>query len=359
LLVKNHTRWHLNRQSPFRLEFPIGEAGIALKSSRVIPTVKIRINECTVIGMDETDIRLCQMLFANSRMSVRDLADRLEISIQATHRRMQNLKSAGVIHRYISFLSVEYLRTGRVYASGRTDIKDYQELRRLLRENDMVYVVLVAGEDFLNISFIPRGMNDLDAIATFLKSKIRISNPLISIESQVCFGDLILNRSYTGPPELSAVDYRILHALQENSRKGIDEIAEDLSLSARTVTRHLDRMIEDGAIEFGLDWDPAYSSGITSLIMVKAKPGVNLGKIRSKLNESFGGKIIFTTSFVNLLDILGCYSWTPTSKGRKQLVDEIGQIEGVEQTQSVLLQDGWVQETWRDRMLRDKAEAGK
>jgi DNA-binding Lrp family transcriptional regulator len=309
--------------------------------------------------MDETDIRLCQMLFANSRMSVRDLADRLEISVQATHRRMQNLKTTGVIRRYISFLSVEYLRTSRVYSSGRTQIEDYQELRRLLKDNDMVYVVLVASEDFVYISFIPREMNDLDAIVTFLKSKIRIPNPLISIESQVCFGDIILNRSYTGPPELTAVDYRIVHALQENSRKGIDEIAGELDLSARTVTRHLDRMIDDGAIEFGLDWDPAYSSGITSLIMVKAEPGTNLGKIRNKLNESLGGNIIFTTSFVNPLDILGCYSWTPTLKRRKELVDEISRIDGVEHTQSMLLQDGWVQETWRAQMLRDKAEARK
>lgn len=292
-------------------------------------------------------------------MSVRDLADRLEISVQATHRRMQNLKTTGVIRRYISFLSVEYLRTSRVYSSGRTQIEDYQELRRLLKDNDMVYVVLVASEDFVYISFIPREMNDLDAIVTFLKSKIRIPNPLISIESKVCFGDIILNRSYTGPPELTAVDYRIVHALQENSRKGIDEIAGELDLSARTVTRHLDRMIDDGAIEFGLDWDPAYSSGITSLIMVKAEPGTNLGKIRNKLNESLGGNIIFTTSFVNPLDILGCYSWTPTLKRRKELVDEISRIDGVEHTQSMLLQDGWVQETWRAQMLRDKAEARK
>ncbi len=304
--------------------------------------------------MDETDVRLCQMLFANSRMSVRDLAYRLEISIQATHRRMQNLKTDGVIHRYISSLSVEYLRTGRVYASGRTEVKNYTELKRLLRENDMVYVVLVAGEDLLNISFIPRELNDLDAIATYLRKKILIKNPILSIESQVRFGDITLNRRYTGPPELTAVDYRVLRSLQEDSRKAIDEIAEELNLSARTVTRHLDRMIEDGAIEFGLDWDPSCSTGITSLIMVKAKPEADTGRIRNKLNEEFGGNIIFTTSFVNLPDILGCYSWTPTAKRRKNLVDGIYQIEGVEHTQSTLLQDGWVQETWRDQLVCEK-----
>jgi DNA-binding Lrp family transcriptional regulator len=305
--------------------------------------------------MDETDIRLCQMLFANSRTPVRELADNLNISIQATHRRMQHLKQDGVIRRYISLLSVEYLRTGRVYASGTTAIGDYMELKRLLIENDMVYVVLVAGESLLNISFIPRGMNDLDTIAKYLKDTIRIQSPVISIESQVRFGGTTLNRKYTGPAELSPVDYRVVHALQGDSRKAIEDIANELNLSARTVKRHLNRMIDDGAIEFGLDWNPGYSTGITSLMMVKAKPGADLGKIRNRLNERFGGSLIFITSFVNSLDILGCYSWTPTLMRQKKIMDEIGQMEDVDHTLSTLLQDGWVQETWRDRLLRERA----
>lgn len=305
--------------------------------------------------MDETDIRLCQMLFANSRAPVRELADRLNISVQATHRRMQQLRQDGIINRYISSLSVEYLRTGRVYASGRTEVGDYREVKRLLKENDMVYVVLAAGEDFLNISFIPREMNDLDAIAKYLKDAVRIQSPLISIESQVCFGNTILNRKYTGPPELSTVDYRIVHALQADSRKAVEDVAKELNLSARTVKRHLDRMIDDGAIEFGLDWNPGYSTGITSLIMVKAEPGADLVRLRSRLNESLDGSLIFITSFVNSLDVLGCYSWTPTVMRQREIEDEIGHMEGVDHTMSALLRDGWVQETWRDRLPREKA----
>jgi len=272
---------------------------------------------------------------------------------------MQHLKEDGVIHRYISFLSVEYLRTARVYASGRTEIDDYGEIKRLLNENDMVYVVLVAGENLLNISFIPREMDDLDAIANYLKNTIRMPTPLISIESQVRFGNTVLNRKYTGPPELSPVDYRIAHALQGNSRKAVEDIADELNLSSRTVTRHLDRMIDDGAIEFGLDWNPSYSTGVTSLIMVKARPGTDLGRMKNLLNERFGGSLIFITSFVNPLDVLGCYCWTPTVMKQKEKVNEIGRMEGVDRTQSALLQDGWVQETWRDRTLREKVGAKK
>ncbi len=305
--------------------------------------------------MDAMDIRLCQLLFSNSRATVRELSDKLDISVQATHRRMQNLKDEGIIRRYMTFLSVEYLHTCRVYVSGRSTLSDQDEVKRVLRSNDMVYVVLIAGEDFLNISFIPREIKDLDDIAMFVKDKVRISDPFISIESQVRFGGTVLNRRYTGPSELSSVDYRIAHAIQDDSRKMLEDIAEDLELSPRTVKRHLDRMIKEGALEFGLDWNPAYSTGITSIVMVRIKKGAEISKVRDAIGSAFGYSVIFITSFVNMLDVLGLYCWTPTVMAQKDLVDDIGRTEGVDMVMSKMLQDGWVQDTWRDRMLVDRA----
>jgi len=121
------------------------------------------------------------------------------------------------------------------------------------------------------------------------------------------------------------------------------------------VKRHLDRMIEEGALEFGLDWNPAYSTGITSLVMVRIKKEVELWKVRDALGSAFGGSVIFITSFVNLGDVLGLYCWTPTVMSQKDLVDDIGRTEGVDMVTSKMLQDGWVQDTWRDRVLVEKA----
>ena len=305
--------------------------------------------------MDATDIRLCQLLFSDSRATVRELADVLGISVQATHRRMQNLKDEGIIRRYMTFLSVEYLHTCRVYVSGRTELVDNDSITKVLRSNDMVYVVLIAGEDFLNISFIPREIKDLDAIAEFVRKEVRIPDPMISIESQVRFGDKVLNRRYLGKQELSSVDYRIAYSLHGDSRRSLEEIADELRLSVRTVKRHLDRMIEEGALEFGLDWNPAYSSGVTSLVMVKLGKGEDIGRIRDTLFKSFGDSIIFITSFINLVDVLGCYCWAPTVMHQKDLVISIGRVPGVALIMSKLLQDGWVQDTWRDRKLAEMA----
>jgi DNA-binding Lrp family transcriptional regulator len=41
--------------------------------------------------MDNTDIVLCQLLLGNSRLSYSELADKLNLSVTATHKRIQDL----------------------------------------------------------------------------------------------------------------------------------------------------------------------------------------------------------------------------------------------------------------------------
>ena len=92
--------------------------------------------------MDETDIRLCQMLFTDSRIPIRDLADKLNISIQATHRRIQILKDEGLIHRFKASLSIGYLHAIRVLVEGISQ-GNPDNVLKTLRKNDHVHSVFI------------------------------------------------------------------------------------------------------------------------------------------------------------------------------------------------------------------------
>jgi len=50
--------------------------------------------------MDKTDIILCQMLLGNSRLSYSELADTLNLSVTAVHKRIQDLVESGVIRKF-------------------------------------------------------------------------------------------------------------------------------------------------------------------------------------------------------------------------------------------------------------------
>ena len=50
--------------------------------------------------MDRTDITLCKLLLANSRIPIRELADKLGLSVAAVHGRIQGLRDAGIIKAF-------------------------------------------------------------------------------------------------------------------------------------------------------------------------------------------------------------------------------------------------------------------
>lgn len=71
--------------------------------------------------------------------------------------------------------------------------------------------------------------------------------------------------------EITSTDAKILNALQEDSRIGLESLAEMTGLSTATVQRHLKRMREDGTIAQEVVLvDPAkVGQGMTMVVMVE------------------------------------------------------------------------------------------
>ncbi|MEM2129947.1 MAG: winged helix-turn-helix transcriptional regulator [Candidatus Bathyarchaeia archaeon] len=60
--------------------------------------------------IDKTDAILCQLLLANSRLSYRDLADKLNLSVTAIHKRIQSLIELGIIRKFTAKISLGALK---------------------------------------------------------------------------------------------------------------------------------------------------------------------------------------------------------------------------------------------------------
>ncbi len=59
--------------------------------------------------MDEVDLHICQLLFANSRISQRDIAAEVGIGVAVVHRRIQSLVDQKVIREFTANISRSYL----------------------------------------------------------------------------------------------------------------------------------------------------------------------------------------------------------------------------------------------------------
>jgi len=56
--------------------------------------------------MDKIDVILCQLLLANSRLSYRELAEKLDLSVTAVHNRIQSLIDIGIVRKFTAGLII-------------------------------------------------------------------------------------------------------------------------------------------------------------------------------------------------------------------------------------------------------------
>ena len=108
-----------------------------------------------MIELDATDARILTVLQRKGRISNADLADEVNLSASACHRRVQRLEQAGFISGYVALLDPKKLRRATVVyveitLSGQADeVLDAFE-REVSRIPDVLECYLMAGKaDYL------------------------------------------------------------------------------------------------------------------------------------------------------------------------------------------------------------------
>jgi DNA-binding Lrp family transcriptional regulator len=306
--------------------------------------------------MDETDLRLCQILIVNSRLPHRELAERLGLSVQAVHRRIQSLVGEGVIRAFTARISASHLNAVQAYLFGMPEKTSFRQVIERLEENDCTETAIAVSGNNLFLVALLQNVSELECYVEFVKKAVSMPAPGVALEGSTQFPNAPDRPAGAPRAPLSELDLRILRSLHRDSRKAVEDISGELGVSAKTVKRHLDRMVADGAVEFGIDFMPASSSGVLSFVAVNLRPGSDRATVRRELSAEHGPALITITTPSNLPDALMIMAWSATIQKQQQLVDRIGAHPGVAAVRSHLPQEAHVFETWRDRML---VEGGK
>ncbi len=307
--------------------------------------------------MDDTDLRICQLLFNNSRCSERKLADELGISVAAIHRRVSFLIDEGVIREFAANISSGYLKAVGAQVDGVCYCKSVEEVLDQLKRNDGISSVLVSAANLTSLVLFLRDISDLGPTVEHIRTVLQMQQPKVTISAKVYVRNELFDKEYTGQRELSKIDYKIINSLHHNSRKQIVDIAEEIGITSKTIRHHLEQMEKDGSIEYTLQWNPAYSTGAAFIIRVDLKPGTDKGRFISNLNKRFGSRIILTFIHSNMLDYVCGYCWAPTIAQHADLLDELKKEEEVVNVTSGIVHNEWSFETWRERLLKERARA--
>ncbi len=307
--------------------------------------------------MDEIDLRLCQLLFANSRRPQRELAEELGIGVAGVHRRIQSLVDQGVIITFHANLSTSYLKALHAQVDGVCDCQSMAENLEILKKSGSVFSVLTSAANLTSVMLLLRDINDLGPMVDLVRGALKMPQPRVTIAMKILVGTEPLEKEFTGNRELSRIDYRIVNSLHRNSRKPIVDVADEIDITPKTARNRLEAMEREGAIEYGFDWNPARTIGASFIVRINLKPGTDRSAFISHLNKQYGARFIYTFIFSNMADYVGGYCWAPTVGQHSELVSALRSDGAVADVSSSIVHDMWGFETWRDRLLRERASS--
>lgn len=239
--------------------------------------------------MDEVDVALSRMLMRNSRTPYSELGKELGLSPQMVHRRVQHLMDVDIIRGTYAALSFKAMQAMWVIVHGWSRANSMDEAARELRNDHHVAIMQVASGNYVYVHGNVTDAVSLAELVSSVQRSAKLSEPQVGIV-------------HTPPLDhsgLSGMDLRIIKALANDTRRPVNEIAEELGTTAKTVRRRLDRLMEEDLVQLSINWQPDTMGDMVSQIHLVLKDGVPNEKAAYLMIKKYAPGIIRSYTFSN------------------------------------------------------------
>jgi DNA-binding Lrp family transcriptional regulator len=296
--------------------------------------------------VDKTDVILCQLLLGNSRLSYRELADKLNLSVTAVHNRIQALIDIGIIRKFTARVSMFAQNAIHLLIFGYTRTNSIISLKQKLEKNKCVYWLAVGGGNFLYVGVYLHNIGEMDDVVRFVKETAQMPEPTVGLTSSPL---PFVQKNVKFETKLCELDFKIIRSLKDDSRKATSVIADELGISAKTVSRRLSRMQNNFLIELSIDWYPDASNDIMSIFHMQLKSDANPNAANLILQKYYPNTL-FYWSLTNLPNNYIFMVWTPTSKDLKTTRENIEQETAISSVTPNVIFAGYIFDSWRNQI---------
>ena len=294
--------------------------------------------------MDEIDLTILKKLLENSRLTYRELAEITNMSVSATHKRIKNLVDDKIINAFTARPSPIALKYLIVSIFGKSNAKSMDTVSKELGQHENIFIIAIASGKILYITGFLRDITSLRDYSAYVSKIANISEPTIGI----------MNIPYITTPEpLTTIDYKILKTLNRDSRKPIIDVADDVGISANTVRKRLNRMIENNLIDFSIEWTIKAENNLLTAFHLYLKEDTNIDSTIQYLYEKYYQNISACMSYSNIHSFITMYTWTKTAQESQRIQKKL-QAEGFKDLIPHIFLTIRFYDCWVDQLLRTK-----
>ncbi len=215
--------------------------------------------------LDELDGKILRSLSRNCRVSYNSLGSEIGLTAKSVKARVKKMQSSGVIDSFIvkvNPLVLGYSKVCILVLRINSKAADEKHIRRSLS---------LLG-DILNTGHV------LGNISTFKFAVKKEAEEKLELLAEVIGQDLLIQNQtvvfQNVREQPTYIDFKIMRCLLDNPRLEISDIAEKISMSSKTVTRRLEKMIENHVLDFTIQINfTAIGGYIVSVVSANIEKG--------------------------------------------------------------------------------------
>ena len=301
--------------------------------------------------MDEVDLKIILLLMNNSRLTYREIANHLRLSVNAVYKRIQILIDIKTIEKFTAKLKPYAINAIYTFIFGQCNAPDMDKVIIELGKHDITWQIILSSRNYAYIGAILENIHQLDEYSSYVSQTLKIQSPKIGLLSGVHYTAPI---PYIVPKSRSMtydkLDLEIIRSLHNDSRKPIAEIADEVKSTPNTIRRRLTRLIDEGIIDLSINFNPEASNDIFATFQIIVKPSVDKNEIAQLLNEKYNPNLFYCWTFSNLPNIILCWVWVNNTKELTELVENIKK-EKIDSIIFDIMYKVYYFDTWKEKLL--------
>ena len=204
--------------------------------------------------MDNTDLQIMKELLQDSRQPIRKIGYNLNVSYNTVNNRIKRMKEQQIIDKFITTVNHEIFGYKKVYLliSG---INIEQKENTEHYNHEIFDILNLAGK----ISKWYMCVGQLNSFGILIKDDVE--EKINSIRKLVKTSIKILGiqepaKTRIELKRLSKTDLKLIYYLVKNPKITIDDLAENIEITTKTVKRRLDDLIKNKVISFSTIFKP-------------------------------------------------------------------------------------------------------
>jgi DNA-binding Lrp family transcriptional regulator len=296
--------------------------------------------------IDKIDVDILAILGRDCRTSYSKIASLIGLTPKSVKARVKNMVRSGIIKFVVRVNPAAFgYKTANVLVRTNNGITKDDLIQRVRQFGDLAFDVHQIGRNSVVALIINESWNHntIKSFADYIKpatvSSIAVSHVPVS----------------TDPSE---TDLRIIKCLlQLGARAEISEIAKQLSISEKTVTRRLEKMKEERLLDFSLQCDPAAMIGYVQFCILIVAEKSHYRSVYERMYSEFQECILYHHSIIDPDDRLVFILFGENVFKIDSVLARVDSFEGVKMADAYIVTkvqyyDDWVLREIDERLPR-------